>query len=174
GKYTRKSFQEQEIPAATAAAQAPSIAAEQLRALVDPAPRPFHTIVRMEKVRVQYGENVILDNISWTIKPNEKWALLGPNGAGKSTLLSLINGDNPQAYANELYLFDRKRGSGESIWDIKRKIGFVSPELHQYFPAGNNCLQVVGSGVHDILGHTRAATPEQLAHARCWMDILGI
>ncbi|GAA0526889.1 ATP-binding cassette domain-containing protein [Chitinophaga japonensis] len=174
GKHTRSEFRQGELPAATATAPAPSIDAEQLRALIDPAPRPFQTIVRMEHVRVLYGEHLILDDINWTVQPNEKWALLGPNGAGKSTLLSLINADNPQAYANELYLFDRKRGSGESIWDIKRKIGFVSPELHQYFPAGNNCLQVVCSGFHDMLGHTRTATPEQLAHARGWMDLLGI
>jgi molybdate transport system ATP-binding protein len=173
GKYTREEFQQHHMPAA-AATGAPGIDADRLRAFVNPAPRPFDTIVRMENVHVQYGENVILDNINWTVRTNEKWALLGPNGAGKSTLLSLINADNPQAYANEIYLFDRKRGSGESIWDIKRKIGFVSPELHQYFPAGNNCLQVVCSGFHDVLGHTRTATPDQQQHAAGWMEILGI
>jgi molybdate transport system ATP-binding protein len=128
----------------------------------------------MKHVKVQYGEHLILDDVNWIVKPNEKWALLGHNGAGKSTLLSLITGDNPQAYSNELYLFDRKRGSGESIWDIKRKIGFVSPELHQYFKAGSNCQQVVVSGFYDIIGSTRAGTPEQQEHAASWMDILGI
>ncbi|KAA2245793.1 ATP-binding cassette domain-containing protein [Chitinophaga agrisoli] len=173
GRYTRNEFLQQALPAQAQAA-APAINEQQLRELVQPAARSFDTIVKMANIHVQYGDNVILDNINWTVKPNEKWALLGPNGAGKSTLLSLINADNPQAYANELYLFDRKRGSGESIWDIKRKIGFVSPELHQYFPAGNNCLQVVCSGFHDIIGATRAATPEQAQHALGWMEILGI
>ncbi|HEY0611530.1 MAG TPA: ATP-binding cassette domain-containing protein [Chitinophaga sp.] len=173
GKYTRDEFLRSPAPAAAIQA-APAIDAQKLRAFIKPAPRPFDTIVHMEQVKVQYGENVILDDINWTVRTNEKWALLGPNGAGKSTLLSLINGDNPQAYANEIYLFDRKRGTGESIWDIKRKIGFVSPELHQYFPAGNNCLQVVCSGFHDILGHSRTATPEQQEHASGWMEILGI
>ncbi|WP_298736171.1 ATP-binding cassette domain-containing protein [uncultured Chitinophaga sp.] len=173
GKHTREAFLRAAVPA-TAIPAAPAIDAEKLRAFIKPAPRPFDTMVRMEQVRVQYGENVILDDINWTVRTNEKWALLGPNGAGKSTLLSLINGDNPQAYANEIYLFDRKRGTGESIWDIKRKIGFVSPELHQYFPAGNNCLQVVCSGFHDILGQSRTASPEQTEHAAGWMEILGI
>lgn len=171
GQYTHDEFRQLSAPVAAAV---PAIDAQKLRAFVTPAPRPFSTVVRMEQVRVQYDGNVILDDIDWTVRTNEKWALLGPNGAGKSTLLSLINADNPQAYANEIYLFDRKRGSGESIWDIKRKIGFVSPELHQYFPAGNNCLQVVCSGFHDILGQTRTATPEQLQHASGWMEILDI
>ncbi|HEY8918453.1 MAG TPA: ATP-binding cassette domain-containing protein [Chitinophaga sp.] len=174
GRYTRREFQQLPIATAAAANDGPVINEEKLQALVQPAPRAFNTIVHMENVHVQYGENTILDNINWTVKPNEKWALLGPNGAGKSTLLSLINADNPQAYANELYLFDRKRGSGESIWDIKRKIGFVSPELHQYFPAGNNCLQVVCSGFFDIIGPTRKPSPEQTTHAQGWMEILGI
>ncbi|HEY1164368.1 MAG TPA: ATP-binding cassette domain-containing protein [Chitinophaga sp.] len=173
GKYTREEYLRSSAPLAATQA-APAIDAEKLRAFINPAPRPFDTIVRMEQVKVQYGENVILDDITWTVRTNEKWALLGPNGAGKSTLLSLINGDNPQAYANEIYLFDRKRGTGESIWDIKRKIGFVSPELHQYFPAGNNCLQVVCSGFHDILGQSRTASAEQTEHANGWMEILGI
>ncbi|MEI9944741.1 MAG: ATP-binding cassette domain-containing protein [Chitinophagaceae bacterium] len=67
--------------------------------------------------------------------------LSGPNGAGKSTLLSLVTADNPQAYANDVYLFDKKRGSGESIWDIKKKIGFLSPELHVFFDQSCTCLK---------------------------------
>ncbi|HEY4327146.1 MAG TPA: ATP-binding cassette domain-containing protein, partial [Mucilaginibacter sp.] len=106
----------------------------------------YQAMVRMNNVHIKYGEKVILDEINWKILPGERWALLGPNGAGKSTLLSLINGDNPQAYANDIVLFDKKRGTGESIWDIKSKIGFVSPELHQYFPTDNSCLQVIESG----------------------------
>lgn len=174
GKYTRNEFLQLPQAAATAAG-GPEMNAARLKALVRPAGTPrFNTIVHMENIRVKYGDQLILDNINWTVRPNEKWALLGPNGAGKSTLLSLINADNPQAYANHLYLFDRKRGSGESIWDIKRKIGFVSPELHQYFPARNSCLQVVCSGFHDVIGAPRTCTPEQTTHAEGWMDILGI
>jgi molybdate transport system ATP-binding protein len=171
GKYTRGEYSKLPIQHITTAQ---SIDEEKLRALVKPVISPFDTIIRMEHVKVQYGEHLILDDVNWIVKPNEKWALLGHNGAGKSTLLSLITGDNPQAYANQLFLFDRKRGSGESIWDIKRKIGFVSPELHQYFQAGSNCLQVVVSGFYDIIGSTRAGTPEQQQHAASWMDILGI
>jgi len=81
----------------------------------------FRRVVEMKNVTIQYGEKTILNNINWKINQGERWALLGPNGAGKSTLLSLINGDNPQAYANDIVLFDVKRGSGESIWDIKKK-----------------------------------------------------
>ncbi len=90
----------------------------------------------MVNVTIKYGEKVILNNINWEVKKGECWSISGPNGAGKSTLLSLVTADNPQAYANELYLFDKRRGSGESIWDIKRRIGFVSPELHLYFDRG--------------------------------------
>ncbi|MFQ5484564.1 MAG: ATP-binding cassette domain-containing protein, partial [Desulfobacterales bacterium] len=83
-------------------------------------------LIVMKRVTVKYGQTVILNSLNWTVKQGENWAILGPNGAGKSTLLSLITGDNPQAYANEIYLFGRRRGSGETVWDIKKLIGIVS------------------------------------------------
>ncbi|MCW3462929.1 ATP-binding cassette domain-containing protein [Chitinophaga nivalis] len=174
GKHTREAYLELPLPETTETV-IPEMAAEKIAALVQSNTAPvFNNIVQMEAVQVKYGENTILQHINWTVKPNDKWALLGPNGAGKSTLLSLINGDNPQAYANKIWLFDRKRGSGESIWDIKKKIGFVSPELHQYFTSRDHCLQVVCSGFTDIIGKTRPVTPEQEHIAMEWMDILDI
>ena len=144
-----------------------------LRALWPPAPPAFTTLVKLENVTVRYGERLILDKLNWEIKPGERWALLGPNGAGKSTVLSLLNGDNPQAYSQKITLFDRRRGTGESIWDIKRRIGYASPELLHYFPGQPTCLQVVASGFTDTLGPGRP-TPAQLAEARQWLAVLHL
>jgi molybdate transport system ATP-binding protein len=148
----------------------------KLQALLDghTEKTPYRYIVKMNKVNIRYGDKVILDNVNWQIVPGERWALLGPNGAGKSTLLSLINGDNPQAYANDIVLFDKKRGTGESIWDIKKKIGFVSPELHQYFPTENSCLQVIESGYYDTLGLFRPTQKAKADTALNWMQALEI
>jgi molybdate transport system ATP-binding protein len=134
----------------------------------------YNQVITMNNVHIQYSANVVLNNVNWQVKTSERWALLGPNGAGKSTLLSLINGDNPQAYANDIVLFDKKRGTGESIWDIKKKIGFVSPELHQYFPTDNSCLQVIESGYYDTLGLFRQSTKEKADIALQWMKALEI
>lgn len=134
----------------------------------------YQQIISMNKVHVKYGDNVILNAVDWQVNPGDRWALLGHNGAGKSTLLSLINGDNPQAYANNIILFDKKRGTGESIWDIKKKIGFVSPELHQYFPTDNSCLQVIESGYYDTLGLFRPSNKEKAETALRWMKALEI
>ncbi len=146
----------------------------ELKLLCQKPDASFTTIISMENVNIRYGEKQILNNINWKVLPGERWALLGPNGAGKSTLLSLINGDNPQAYANKIVLFDRKRGSGESIWDIKQKIGFVSPELYQYFPSESSCLQVIESGFYDTLGLFRPSNSEKNALALRWMKLLRI
>lgn len=134
----------------------------------------FRNMVVMENVRIQYGEKVILDNINWTIEQGDRWALLGPNGAGKSTLLSLITADNPQAFANNIILFDRKKGSGESIWDIKRKIGFFSPELFNCFPLETSCIHAVESGFYDTIGLFRKSNPKLAATAMEWMIPLGV
>jgi molybdate transport system ATP-binding protein len=131
-------------------------------------------LVQMQGVNVAYGGVQVLSEIDWTVRPGERWALLGPNGAGKTTLLSLILGDNPQAYANDVTLFDRRRGSGESIWEIKRQIGWVAPELHLTYPRGVTCLEVVCSGFFDSVGLHRRPSPEQRAAARRWMERLGL
>jgi molybdate transport system ATP-binding protein len=147
----------------------------ELKALLNTRSKPpYQFIVKMNNMHVQYGRKIILDGINWQILPGERWALLGPNGAGKSTLLSLINGDNPQAYANDIVLFDKKRGTGESIWDIKSRIGFVSPELHQYFPMDNSCLQVIESGYYDTLGLFRPSVKSRAETALRWMKALEI
>lgn len=109
-------------------------------------------IVKMVNVNINYGEKQVLKNINWEVKAGEKWLLQGPNGSGKSTLLSLVNGDHPQSYANELYLFGNRRGSGESIWDIKQHIGLISPEFHWYFDPTATVWQSIASGFYDTVG----------------------
>ena len=148
----------------------------ELRALSRPAaaaPPPYQTLVRLRNVTVRYGDKVVLDDLTWEVKPGERWAVTGPNGAGKSTLLSLLNGDNPQAYGKDLVLFDRQRGTGESIWDIKRNLGFVSPELLHYFPGQLSCQQAVETGFTDKLVRA-AVTPAQRALASRWLRVLGL
>jgi molybdate transport system ATP-binding protein len=107
----------------------------------------FETAVKLENVNIVYNDKPVVNQVRWTINHGEKWALTGPNGAGKSMLLSLIFADNPQAYSNSIVLFDRKRGTGESIWDIKDKIGFVSPEMHLYLNRHNTCSEIALSGL---------------------------
>ena len=148
---------------------------EEVKALWLAKPTPdFDIIVKMTDVSIRYDDKVILNKINWTIGQGERWALVGPNGAGKSTLLSLINGDNPQAFANNIILFDRKKGSGESIWDIKKKIGFFSPELYQYFPVETTCLQAIESGFYDTIGMFRPSHSSTTQIALRWMKLLGI
>lgn len=134
----------------------------------------FNHALRMRDVSVRYGEVEVLKKINWEVARGEKWAVLGPNGSGKSTLLSLLTADNPQGYANDYELFDRKRGSGESIWEIKAKIGFVSPELHLYFPRETPVWKVVASGLFDTAGLFRRLSEEQAGRVEAMLDFLEI
>ena len=133
----------------------------------------FEFAVQMKRVNIQYDRK-ILDNITWEVRRGERWSLSGPNGSGKSTLLSLVNADNPQAYANDIRLFDRKRGTGESIWDIKKKTGFVSPELHLYFEKGISCFDVIASGFFDTIGLFRQVHEEQSILVKKWIQLFQI
>ncbi len=131
-------------------------------------------VIRLRNVTIRFGERVILNSLNWTVREGEHWALTGANGSGKSTLLSLINADNPQAYAHDIELFGRPRGTGETIWDIKSKIGFVSPELHRAFQQDATALNIVTSGHFDTEGLFRKPSEEQREIARRWMEEFGI
>ncbi|MDT8888160.1 ATP-binding cassette domain-containing protein [Aquirufa regiilacus] len=132
------------------------------------------SIVSLRNVTIRYGTKTILDQFSWTINRGERWVLKGPNGAGKSTLLSLITADNPQSYSQDITLFGRKRGTGESIWDIKRNIGYVSPEMHLYFKETGTCFAVIASGLFDLLGVTRKVNEVQTAKVSETLDLFGL
>jgi molybdate transport system ATP-binding protein len=123
-------------------------------------------LVRLRNVTVRYGTATILHDINWSVHAGESWALLGPNGSGKTALLSLVLGDNPQVYANDVTVFGKQRGSGESIWEIKKHIGWVSPELHVHFDDSASCLEVVESGFRDSIGLFEPATATQRAAAK--------
>ena len=100
----------------------------------------------MEDVSVTYGDVKALNELTWQVMPGENWLISGPNGAGKSTLLSLVSADNPQGYNQDFHLFGRKRGSGETIWDIKKKIGIVTSALQLSYKVPLKALEVVLSG----------------------------
>ena len=118
-------------------------------------------MVEMKDIHIRYGDKEVLKGVSWTVLKGEKWLLQGHNGSGKSTLLSLITGDHPQAYANHIELFGNRRGSGESIWEIKERIGIISPELHWYFDKSARVWQAIASGFYDSIGLFRHVSYEK-------------
>lgn len=131
-------------------------------------------VVKLNKVSIRYGDRIILNELDWIVRRGEKWALSGENGAGKSTLLSLVCADNPQSYACEISLFGRKRGTGESIWEIKKHIGYVSPEMHRAYLKNLPAIEIVASGLHDSIGLYKRPQESQMAICEWWMNVFGI
>lgn len=122
----------------------------------------------------RYGDKTIFENFNWTVRRGECWSLTGPNGSGKSLLLSMICADNPQGYANDIVLFDRKRGTGESIWDIKNTIGYVCPEMQLYFRSNDTVKEIIVQGLRNSLNRYHPSTVEERATAEEWMRLLDI
>ena len=131
-------------------------------------------ILRFRDVGIRYGERTILQPLNWTVHEGERWALSGPNGSGKSTLLSLVCADNPQAYACNIELFGHRRGTGESIWQIKKHIGYVSPEMHRAYLKDIPSIDVVASGLSDSVGLYVRPKPEQKQTCLDWMRVFGV
>jgi molybdate transport system ATP-binding protein len=150
----------------------PSRLPEPDRIRAAPPTETGEPLVVMKDVVVRYGEKTVLNRLNWTVRPGEHWKITGPNGSGKSTLLSLVSGDHPQAYANDIRLFGRQRGTGESIWDIKQRLGLVSTAFQQSYRAGATAGMAVISGFFDSIGVYVRYTPRQQDIARQWLAIL--
>jgi molybdate transport system ATP-binding protein len=131
-------------------------------------------VVDMRQVSIRYDKRTILKDVDWTVMNGERWALTGQNGSGKSTLLSLVCADNPQSYACDITLFDRPRGSGETIWDIKKHIGYVSPEMHRSYKRNLPAIRIVASGLMDSIGLYAIPNENDYCKCRWWLDIFGI
>lgn len=135
----------------------------------------YGNVVQMRGVNISYGERQIFRDLDWCVRSGEKWNVTGPNGSGKSTLLSLVNADNPAAYSLDITLFDRRRGSGESIWDIKRHIGYLSSEMHSSYRTPDTVLEVLRGGLSDRFGGLPSAGAGEAEDAALmqWLSLFG-
>lgn len=137
-------------------------------------PEILNPLIKFNKVSINYGERPILNTISWEVKSGEFWQLMGPNGSGKSTMLSMIFGDNPKAYGQDITLFGIKKGSGESIWDIKQKIGYFSSEMLRGFTRRDAIGNMIASGFFDTVGLYKTPTNAQIKIAQQWLRVLNM
>lgn len=133
-----------------------------------------HPIIDIRHATVRYGNTTIFSDLSWRVNRGEHWSINGPNGSGKTTLLGLITGDHLQAYANEIYLWGKRRGTGESIWEIKNRFGVVSAELQRRYRKRIPTLNVIRSGFFDHIGLYRTCTSNQKALADEWIRRLRL
>jgi molybdate transport system ATP-binding protein len=139
-----------------------------------PAPDPNVPLVQLRRGSVRYGDFVVFEGLDFTVRPGEHTLIEGPNGSGKSTLLEMICGDHPQGYSNDLTLFGRRRGSGETVWDIKKNVGLVSPKLHRDYRVGGSVEDAIVSGLFDSIGVYREREPSQRARALSWLNWLEL
>ncbi len=140
---------------------------------LEPSPPLNQLLIHLSDVSVRFGNKIVLKHIDWKIHKGEFWQLSGKNGSGKSTLLAMITGENPKGYGQELFLFGKKKGSGESIWDIKKNIGYFSPAMTYKFNGRHSVEHMLISGLNDSIGLYLKPTESQLALAKKWMLLLG-
>ena len=146
--------------------------------LPKPISEPKHTLpsklIDLKKVNVSYNDKSILNNITWSITQGEFWELKGANGTGKSTLVTMMIGDNPKAYGQDVNLFGKKRGSGETVWDIKRNIGYFTPSMMHLFKGQHSALNMVISGLKDSIGLYITPTDLEVNLAKQWLELIGL
>lgn len=133
----------------------------------------IETIFELKNIQLSYGNQAILKDINWSVEKKSFWQLIGPNGSGKSTLLSLVIGDNPKAYGQNIRIFDRPKGSGESVWDIKKKIGYFSPSSILSYPKRKSVFDMICSGFQDAIGMYRKPSDLEIQATHRWIEKMG-
>ena len=133
----------------------------------------IQTIFELKNIQLSYGDQAILKDINWSVEKKSFWQLIGPNGSGKSTLLSLVIGDNPKAYGQNIRIFDRPKGSGESVWDIKKKIGYFSPSSILSYPKRKSVFDMICSGFQDAIGMYRKPSDLEIQATHRWIEKMG-
>lgn len=127
-----------------------------------------------KEVSVRYGDKPVLKNINWVVEPGEYWELSGPNGSGKTTILSMVTGDNPKAYGQDIQVMGYQKGSGESVWDIKKYIGYFSPSMMYRFKGYHSVINMLISGLHDSIGLYVKPTEGEIALSDEWLEVIGM
>ncbi len=153
---------------------APSFFVNELPGSYVESNKTYSALIKLNNVCVSYGERPIIKNINWEVKPNEFWQLSGPNGSGKSTILSLITGDNPKGYLQDMILFGMRKGHGEAVWDIKKQIGYFSSEMLRGFRRRDSISQMIISGFLDSVGLYKVPTERQINIANKWLELLNM
>ena len=133
----------------------------------------INPLIQLNNIEVNYMDKQVIKNINWTIKKGEFWQLICPNGSGKSTLLSIITGDNPRGYGQDMILFGKQKGSGETIWDIKQQIGYFTPSMIHHFSHLNTVENMIISGLVDSVGLYTKPTELQREIANSWIEMIG-
>ncbi len=144
-------------------------------------PEPLHKIdfegqilIQLDQISVAYSSKRILKNIDWTIRKGDFWQLMGKNGSGKTTILSMITGENPKGYGQRLFIFGRQKGSGETIWDIKKKIGYFTPAMTDKFKGHHTVEHMIISGLFDSIGLYLKPTEAQTRLAKEWLQLIAM
>ncbi len=152
-------------------------------AKLPPAPDDLHEsallnregpLIELRDVSARYGDHVVFQGLNWSMTKDHHVLIEGPNGCGKSTLLSLIDGENHKGYGQEVFLFGHRKGSGETVWDIKACFGIVSNELHNKYVKGWKVLDVVVSGFFDSVGLYDDSGSVEWEQARAWLRALDL
>ena len=131
-------------------------------------------LIRLTNGFAGYGETTLFEGLNFNVYTEDHTLIYGPNGCGKSTLLDILTGDNPKCYANDLRMFGKKRGGGESIWQLKQKMGIISPSLHQNHRVPGTALHVVLSGLFDSIGLYEKVSTLQIKQGKNWLKWLGL
>src|ERR1041384_99605 len=107
-------------------------------------------VLEFSNVSVVRDRNRILDSLSWTVEPDQRWVVLGPNGAGKTTLLQVASA-SIHPTSGSAVLLGESLGKSD-VFELRPRIGFASTALAKRIPGNEAVLDVVMTAAYSVTG----------------------
>ena len=134
-------------------------------------------LIEFRNATIWRGSTRVFDKLNLVIPQHERIAILGPNGSGKTTLLKTINRELYPVVKDDSWvrILGRDRWN---VWELRKKIGAVSHDLHNRYTPTTTALAVVVSGfqssigIHGLLADRVSA--EHVTRAREILATLGM
>lgn len=106
--------------------------------------------IDLKNVSVVRPGKVLLDRVSWTVQPHERWVILGPNGAGKTTLLQVV-GAAMHPSSGKVRILGEKLGRVD-VFDLRTRIGHTSTAVADSIPPDEIVRDAIVSAAYAVLG----------------------
>lgn len=120
-------------------------------------------IIEITDLACQSGRHYLVNNINWRVEKGDHWILFGLNGCGKTTLLSIVAGFKGQT-KGKVKVFGEEY-TEDNIFDLRKKIGWVSSSFFDKYLTWESALSIVLSGISGTLSMSRDITDQDVKKA---------
>lgn len=113
----------------------------------------MNDVLRLSDVTLRRGENQVLDGITWSVAPSDRWVILGPNGAGKTSLITLCSA-RAHPTTGDVEILGQRLGE-TNTQELRIRVGLASAALADRIPPHETVHDLVMTAAYGVTGRWR-------------------